>query len=198
MPRRNISDWWKIIKSRFTKSSKPIIKVSVIKNKGNIYSWLISMSMSNPTPELNVDISERLAISSWKNTNLFIPALTYGKVIKVYDGDTLTVAAPLYNGSTSTILDIYRFNIRLRGIDAPEIKSSGSVEKMLAIKSRDALSGIVMNKTVILRNIETEKYGRLLCDVYIDDVNVCEWMVEHKYAVLYEGKHKMRPAEWSE
>ena len=43
---------------------------------------------------------------NYKNTKKFIPKITKGKVIKVYDGDTITVASKYYN-------DVYKFVIRL-------------------------------------------------------------------------------------
>jgi endonuclease YncB( thermonuclease family) len=61
---------------------------------------------------------------SYKETLPFVPPITYGKVIKVYDGDTITIASKLpYDNSP-----IYRFSIRLLGIDSPEIKSKTPTE----------------------------------------------------------------------
>ena len=54
-----------------------------------------------------------------KDLPLFIPPLKTGKVIKVYDGDTITIASRvpgLYNSP------IYKFSVRLNGIDSPEMK----------------------------------------------------------------------------
>ena len=48
----------------------------------------------------------------------FVPPITEGEVISVYDGDTITIASVLPN----TTEPIYRFSIRLNGIDTPEIK----------------------------------------------------------------------------
>ena len=55
----------------------------------------------------------------WKDTVPFTLPLKNGYVIKVYDGDTITIAnrLPLINDDT-----IYRFSVRLNGIDTPEIK----------------------------------------------------------------------------
>ena len=70
-----------------------------------------------------------------KETTIFIPQIKYAKVIKVYDGDTITVASKLPFKSSP----IYRFSVRLRSIDSPEIKGASKKECELAIKSRDAL-----------------------------------------------------------
>jgi endonuclease YncB( thermonuclease family) len=131
---------------------------------------------------------------SYKDTIPFVPPITLGKVIKVYDGDTFTLAAQLPYDPTIT----YRFSIRLRGIDSPEIKTTIAVEKQLAIVSRDALSNLIMDKIVFLKNISIEKYGRILADVYLDELHVNKWMIENGYAIKYNGGTKYRPNEWEE
>jgi endonuclease YncB( thermonuclease family) len=128
----------------------------------------------------------------WDNTAPFVPPVTRGKVIKVYDGDTITIAAKLPYKSS----EIYRFSVRLRGIDSPEINSKSPVEKELAINSKIYLSNVILGQMVELKNISTEKYGRILADVYIDNVNVNKWMLENKLAVPYNGGKKTRPPEW--
>jgi len=129
--------------------------------------------------------------ATWENTIGFVPPITRGKVIKVYDGDTITVASNLPYDSL-----IYRFPVRLIGIDSPEIKGSTEVEKKLAIISRDALHELIFGKIVRLENVGTEKYGRLLANVYLDDINISKWMIENRYAVSYNGGKKNRPNEW--
>jgi len=59
----------------------------------------------------------------------FIPNLKYVKVVKVYDGDTITVASKFPKQSNN----IYRFSVRLAGIDAPEMNADTIVEKEHAI-----------------------------------------------------------------
>jgi len=155
--------------------------------------------------------------SIWKNvwyqtTVKFIPPITYGKVVKVYDGDTITVASPLPN----TIEPIYRFSIRLRDIDSPEIKGKTEKEKELAEIARNALSLKLLYKMVLLENIDTEKYGRILADVYLaqereereesedkkeklekaESISISNWMLQNGYAVPYNGGTKVRPKEW--
>ena len=49
---------------------------------------------------------------------------------------------------------------------------------------------------VILKNVSTEKYGRLLADVYIDGENMNQWMLNNNYAVKYDGGTKSKPESW--
>lgn len=128
----------------------------------------------------------------WNNTIPFVPPIKSGYVIKVYDGDTITIAAKMpYMNSP-----IYRFSVRLLGIDCPEIKSKSLVEKELAINARDVLSSKIMRKSVVLHNVTLEKYGRLLADVYCEGIHINQWMLDNKLALPYDGGKKTRPPEW--
>ena len=139
------------------------------------------------------DDTEYLVNVVHENTMSFVPPINVGKVIKVYDGDTFTLISKLpYSDSP-----IYRFSIRLNGIDSPEIKGKSDNEKLLARLARDALSNLIMGKIVTLRNVSLEKYGRVLADVYIGDLCVNEWMIQNNYAVKYDGGTKVRSIEWS-
>jgi len=130
---------------------------------------------------------------TWKDCKPYIPDVVCGKVIKVYDGDTITVASRLHNSSDETI---YRFSVRLLGIDCAEMKSKNEIEKLHAVQARDAMSSIVLGKLVILKNVTMEKYGRLLADVYYNNIWLNEWMLNNHYAVPYDGGTKVVPAEW--
>ena len=130
----------------------------------------------------------------YTDTRKFIPPVKYGKVIKVYDGDTITIACKLEFENSP----IYRFSVRLAGIDSPEMKAKTSIEKMLALKSQMALSNKLMDRKIRLENVNIEKYGRLLADVYLYDTNINQWMIENNFAVPYDGGTKNRPTEWDE
>ena len=152
-----------------------------------------NLDISTSTIE-NPSIMNYLDSIEYKDTIAFVPSITGGKVVKVYDGDTITIASKMpYENSP-----IFRFSVRLLGIDTPEIKSKSTAEKDLAIISRDALSEKIMGKIVQLKNVSLEKYGRLLADVYLDDLNLNQWLLENKYAVAYDGGTKHRPDTWTD
>lgn len=75
-------------------------------------------------------------------------------------------------------------------------KGKTANEKRMAIESRDKLHELVFDKMVHLKNISTEKYGRILADVYLDELHVNEWMLDNSLAVPYDGGSKNRPVEW--
>jgi hypothetical protein len=125
---------------------------------------------------------------AYHDTTRFIPPIASGKVIKVYDGDTITIASKIPN----TDLPIYRFSVRLAKIDSAEIKGQSENEIRLAIEARDALRSLIYGKVVDLRNLGTEKYGRILADVYLENLCVNQWMLDNNYAVPYDGKKKTK------
>ena len=55
---------------------------------------------------------------------------------------------------------------------------------------------MVFNKFVRLENIATEKYGRILADVYIGDVHLNELLIRERYVVKYDGGTKIKPTSW--
>lgn len=115
-----------------------------------------------------------------------------GRVIKCYDADTITIASKLpYDASP-----LYRLSVRLNGIDAPEIKGKSAEEKEVAKEARDFLSNLVLNKMIRLENVESEKYGRILADVYLGEVHLNELLLKERYAVKYDGGTKLKPVSW--
>jgi micrococcal nuclease len=131
---------------------------------------------------------------SWDDTKPFVPPINSGIVIKVYDGDTITIASRLpYSNS-----DLYRFPVRLNGIDCPEMKSHNEDEKECAKLAQLFLSEQLLQKRVELRNVTTEKYGRLLADVYLDGVCLNQLMIKKRLAVAYNGKTKVSPKNWTD
>ena len=136
-----------------------------------------------------------LANITYKDTVPYVHQIHRGKVIKVYDGDTITIACKLLNFIDSPI---YRLPVRLRGIDSPEMKTKSPVEKELAQKAQKALSDLILGKIVYLTDIGMDKYGRILSNVYLDNINLSQWMLEHGYAVQYNGGTKNIPDEWKQ
>ena len=75
----------------------------------------------------------------------------------------------------------------MRGIDCPEIRTKSEKEKKLAIAAKEFAHELLFEKEVEIKNIEREKYGRILCDVYVGGKNVCEAMLEAGHGRKYEG-----------
>lgn len=130
----------------------------------------------------------------WEDTVEFTFPIKGGRVIKVYDADTITIASKLpYDDSP-----MYRLSVRLNGIDSPEIKGKGILdeEKEAAKQARDFVSNLVLNKYIRLEHVESEKYGRILADVYIGNIHLNEILLKERYAVKYDGGTKIKPTSW--
>lgn len=127
-----------------------------------------------------------------KSLSEYVPDVRIGKVVKVYDGDTITIASKPYKECP----EVYKFSVRLNGIDTPEIKGSCESEIKIAKLARDRVSELVMGKIITLQNVTTEKYGRLLAEVYLGDLHLNNWLIEQRLAVFYDGGHKNSPANW--
>ena len=105
------------------------------------------------------------------------------KVISIYDGDTLRV-------NIDSFPDIVGKNIRIRikGIDAPEIKGKCQKEIDLAVMARDYLRNAINKSNQIeLRNIERGKYFRIVGELYIDGENISNNLIKRKLAYHYNG-----------
>jgi endonuclease YncB( thermonuclease family) len=140
--------------------------------------------------------TSQLAKVEYKETIPFIPPVTGGKVIKVYDGDTITIATtlPLRDNPDT----VYRFSVRLLGIDTPEIRTKCDQERDIAKLAKQKLSERCLGKMVRLTEVSTEKYGRLLANIHLDSdpTSLNKWMVDQRFAVSYGGGTKQRPACW--
>ena len=125
------------------------------------------------------------------NSLLISSTFAYGDVkishvISIYDGDTLRV-------NIDSFPDIIGKNIRIRlkGIDAPEIKGKCQREIDLAIMARDYLRNAINQSSQIeLRNIQRGKYFRIVGELYIDGENMSNNLIRRKLAYHYNGGKK--------
>ena len=92
-----------------------------------------------------------------------------GKVVAISDGDTFT----LLPASKKQV------KVRLYGIDCPERKQDfGSVSKKF-------LSDLIFNKTVNVKEINIDRYGRTIGLVHIGSINVNEKLLSEGLAWHY-------------
>ncbi len=94
----------------------------------------------------------------------------YALVEKVIDGDTI-------------VLDDSRV-LRYIGIDTPELRDRMGRVECFALQAKKANEKLVAGKQVRLEKdvSETDKYGRILRYVYVDDIFVNEYLVKEGYA----------------
>tara|TARA_B110000438_G_C15682929_1_gene593219 strand:- start:517 stop:975 length:459 start_codon:yes stop_codon:yes gene_type:complete len=127
-----------------------------------------------------------------EDTIKFVPNIKKCTVISVYDGDTITIASKLpYRNSP-----VYRWSLRIYGIDCPEMRTRNETEKNIAQIAQKKLEGLILHKTVELKDIKYDKYGRLLSDVYYNKKSISDMMLTERLAVPYFGKKKEPPVCW--
>jgi micrococcal nuclease len=114
------------------------------------------------------------------------------KVYKVVDGDTIDVDIDLgFNIS-------FFQRVRLAGIDTPESRTKNLYEKKLGLEVKEKLSDFLKSANKIVIRTEkpdsTEKYGRILGWLFIDDnkLSVNEILIKEGYAWDYMGKTKVK------
>ena len=131
---------------------------------------------------------------TWSDTQNFTFPIKGGRVIKVYDADTITIATKLpYDDSP-----LYRLSVRLSGIDTPELAGNNisNDEKDAAKMAKNFVYNLAINKYVRLEDIHSEKYGRILANVYIGETNLNNLLLKERYAVKYNGGTKNPPKSW--
>jgi micrococcal nuclease len=92
-----------------------------------------------------------------------------GKVVKVSDGDTVTL---LVNGPET-------IKVRLSEIDAPE------TNQPWGNKSKQALSLLIATKNVTVSTTGKDRYGRTLGTIYLQQENINKLMVQNGNAWAY-------------
>ena len=103
-----------------------------------------------------------------------------GKVIRVADGDTITILDAAQAHHT----------IRLMGIDAPEKGQA------FGTKSRESLSSMVAGRNVIIRWHKKDRYGRLVGQVFADSHDVGLIQIERGLAWHYKAyAREQRPED---
>lgn len=96
--------------------------------------------------------------------------LVGGKVIVVYDGDSLSIRTP----------EKKIYSIRLQGIDAPEGRQTFGQE------SREALRELLMDKDVDVLIYKKDLYDRYVGTVYLNGQDINLWLIENGMAWHYK------------
>jgi len=115
------------------------------------------------------------------------PNVTYHRC---YDGDTCTF----------TIQDVHslfgeKINVRIAGIDTPEIKGKCQKETALAMQARNLVRRMLgQARRIDLLDVERGKYFRIVARVVADGKDVGQTMIDRGMAVEYDGGTKVK--EW--
>jgi len=112
-----------------------------------------------------------------------LPGPYRAEVERVVDGDTLAVRARIWLGQDVAVL------VRLRGIDAPELRARCAAERELAEAAKAALSSLVGEGGVTISKVEEDKYGgRVVADVArADGKDLSALLLASGHARAYAG-----------
>lgn len=107
-------------------------------------------------------------------------------MIRTIDGDTFEARVHLEPGLDMTT------RVRLRGIDAPELKASCPQELRMAEAAGDALRGLLGEGEVAIYHIGPDKYnGRVVADVATRRTSdVSHALLAGGFARKYDGGHR--------
>ena len=112
------------------------------------------------------------------------------QVLRVVDGDTIDADIDLGFDISLTK------RVRLSGVDTPESRTTDLKEKALGLEVKEWLKKKLDGKKNILIKTElpdsTEKYGRILGRLYVDDVCLNDRMISEGYAWTYDGGTKKK------
>ena len=129
-----------------------------------------------------------------KRALAYLPSFTRARVISVYDGDTVTIAR---KKSILWKSKVYSYKVRLNGIDCPELRGSSEEEKCYALKAKEVVQKLALNKNVRIDIHGYDKYGRLLASVISENVDLSKHLLSLGLAVPYDGKAKTI-VDWKE
>lgn len=140
--------------------------------------WLINLKVKQKEYSNNLDGNQGIArMNEYK-----------AKVVKVVDGDTIDVDIDL---GFSIILSNQR--IRLFGIDTPESRTRDKEEKFYGKLSAQFLKDRCKKGSYITLRTYLDKkgkFGRILGEIVVDEVNLNQQMVKEHLAVEYFGQSK--------
>lgn len=107
-------------------------------------------------------------------------------VERVIDGDTFVAVAHVWPGH-----DV-RVSVRIRGIDAPEMRSRCPAERAAARRAQERLEALLSSGPVLLGNVGGGKYyGRVLADVVADGRPAAGLLLEDGLARPYRGGKRL-------
>lgn len=149
-------------------------------------------------------------------TRMTEPEISYGRIIKVIDGDSIRVIDRKYSDSDvqkiKTKEDYKKFkkesfSVRFYGIDTPEKAVGGKpgqkfgdqahdtlenfcLDKELSKKVSDVIKGqISIFKECRLVTLDIDSYGRSLCAVTIGGTDLSLYMLQKGLACVYYGRN---------
>lgn len=113
---------------------------------------------------LGIGLFISLIINLWQ----YNKTMENNRVVKVLDGDSFE----LYDGR----------RIRLLSLDAPE------KNRCYYFQARERLTSLILNKKILLKDVITDDYGRLLSNIFVGNIFVNKIILKEGLARFYYVK----------
>ncbi len=108
------------------------------------------------------------------------------KYVQNYDADTITFDIPNVHALLGK-----EIRVRVRGVDAPEIRSKDSCGKTKAKQAKLEVEKFLRGaKRIDLKNVGRGKYFRIVADVVADGRSLTNYILTKKLGVPYDGGKK--------
>lgn len=143
------------------------------------------------TLALTLTNSENISAASAAHCEHDTSTLRCVHYVRNYDGDTITFDIPNVHPLMGKSV-----GVRVRHVDTPEIKGKAPCEKDVARTAKRLIENLLKSaKTIHLKNVDRDKYFRILADVEVDGKDLKEILFKNHVAYRYEGDTK-RKINW--
>lgn len=110
------------------------------------------------------------------------------KFVKNHDGDTITVDIKNVHPIIGN-----KISVRVFGVDTAELTSKNECEKQAARIAKNLVNKHLKEAKVInLKNIQKDKYFRILADVEYDGIDLKSVLLKNNLAYEYYGQSKLK------
>lgn len=116
-----------------------------------------------------------------------LPGPLHGSLLDVLDGDTLSVRLHVWIGQVVVT------DVRISGIDTPELRGKCERERNMAVAARNEVRQLLESGGVVLSDIKLEKYaGRVLAQVTTSEgIQIGDYLIAKRLARPYQGKTRL-------
>lgn len=101
-------------------------------------------------------------------------------VTKVVDGDTIDATVDL--GFTVSV----NVRFRLNDVNTMEMKDTDPIKRESAQLAKQFMIDKLLNKIIVISSYKTDKYGRWLADIYLNDEKINDTLIKEGLAVQYK------------
>lgn len=112
------------------------------------------------------------------------------KYIDNYDGDTIYFE--IFTSKNRNEEITLKKKIRLNGVDTKEMKGKNKKNKKKAKLAKNFIKDKLLKaKQIDLLSCKIEKYGRMLCDINVDNKDLSTLLIKNNFGIKYTGRKRI-------